>query len=236
MLKTVETQVAYVPIESVVSQDGDNVRLFDKKKLENLRASLLKSGQTHPLLLEKSEDDRYRILDGHQRFEAISQVINDGGVWEKVMGTILAHSNISSVERFRYIWEKNAFGENSYGLYERACFFKRFSREGLSIKVMSDESGFTTHMVEDHIELSAIKSALADQINSSSMDPTLALMLHHRYEAWLQTAYADHAPRIVERVLHHAKNEKHTIKSWRFLLDFYWNKNRPFLSTRRPKS
>ena len=236
MIKTIETQVAYIPLNQIASDPADRFRLVDPKKCAQLKISLLKSGQTHPFLLEKTELEAYRLLDGHQRFEAICKIKDEGGSWEKAMGLIVQSDTTTLLDRFRLVWEKNSSDENRYGLYERSCCFKRFFQLGLSMKTISEVTGFSTHAVEDHIELSAIKPTLAEIVNTSSIEAMYALMLHHRYEAWIQTPYSSQASSIAQRVLDHAKKEKCTTKSWRFLLDFYWNKKRPFLSGRHPRS
>lgn len=233
MLETIEHQVAYVPLHHIVLQKEFRFRLMDEKKLAALQNSLTKSGQTHPLLIEEIEPSEYRIVDGHLRFDALYEIKKAGGSWEKVLSQILPAGQCSALDRFQLLRQKNMEGENPFGLYERACFFKKSFQDGVSIKTIANETGYSSHLVEDHIELSAARLPLAELINASSLNATFALMLHHRYEAWLQTSYAEQANSIASRVLDHAALEKHTTKSWRFLLDFYWNKNRPFLSGRR---
>lgn len=236
MLETIEHQVAYVPLHHIVLQKEFRFRLMDEKKGTALQNSLVKSGQTHPLTIEEIEPGEYRLIDGHSRFDAINEIKESGGSWEKVLSQILPAGHYSALDRFRLLREKNMGSDNPYGLYERACFFKKAFQDGVSIKTISEETGFSSHLVEDHIELSATRLPLAELINTSAIDATFALMLHHRYEAWLQSAYADMANTIAARILEHGAKEKHTTKSWRFLLDFYWNKNRPFLSGRRARS
>lgn len=236
MLETIDHQVAYIPLHHIVSQKEFRFRLANEKRLANLQNSLVKSGQTHPLLIEEVEPNEYRIVDGHMRFDALFEIKKLGGSWDKVLAQILPLGQCSALDRFRLLRQKNMESENPYGLYERACFFKKSFQDGIAIKTMAEETGFSSHVVEDHIELSLTRPPLAQLINDSPLEATLALMLHHRYEGWLHTTYAEQANSIANRVLDHALQEKHTTKSWRFLLDFYWNKNRPFLSGRRFRS
>lgn len=232
MMETVEIQVSYVPFAQIVNESDYRFRLSDEKFTASLKNTLVKSGQTHPLLLEEISDNQYRILDGHRRYDAIRLVREQGGTWEKMLALVIPQQETTALERFRRIKARNMTSDNGFGLFEKAAFFKKFYEEGLTIKTIAEECAMTIHATEDAIELAAARPALGALINGAAIETTHALMLHHRYEAWMSTPHAPHADAAVHRILDHVRNEKPTIKSWRFLLDFYWRKDRPFQAGR----
>ncbi len=115
------------------------------------------------------------------------------------------------------------------GLIERAKCFQQFLREGISLQTIGRVCGLDTHAVEDHVELVNTPLDLATLLNRSPLNATMALMLAHRFTGWIKTGYASHALPIARRLLEHAHKEQLTLKSWRYLLDFYWSNDRPFL-------
>jgi hypothetical protein len=137
------------------------------------------------------------------------------------------------VDRFRIIRDKNVGGENAFGLHEKGCFFKSFLIFGMSLAELAAETGLTAHQVEDHVELAEAHATLVPLLNTTKLDVLFAVMLYRRYQGWLESPYAHVAPIIAKKCLDHAQHEKITMKSWRFLLDFYWGKEAPFMTSRR---
>ncbi len=231
LIGTPDTQLLYIPFQQILlTADRYRFRLLDTAPVEDLAVSLKRSGQTHPIYLEQTGADICVILDGHHRCEAIKSIRDNGGVWEKVLAQIVPSIGFSTLDRFRLIHEKNMNGKNPYGLIERGRFFKCFLDLGLAVQQISAETGFSAHAIEDLAELAPINNELGLMLNHADIEPVFAAMLHRRYEAWRRTPFAHEAPRVAGQLLQHLKNERITMKSWRFLLDFYWPADRPFMS------
>lgn len=230
MITTVDSHATYIPFPSISCEESAfRFHLSHGPAVEAIRASLLKSGQTHPVILQSAGNEKFRVVDGHRRLEAIRLIRESGGSWDKVWSHVLPEDP-APLDLFRLIREKNDLSDQRYGIYERGFLFKQFSQNGLDIPTMAQECSLTVHAVEDHIELTAAHPALAAELNNIDMEPVYALMLHHRFEGWMKTHLADKALPVAKRLLKHARQEKLTIKSWRFLLDFYWSKDRLFLN------
>ncbi len=62
--------IKIVSINNIVRNEKQPRKNFDKSKLNDLAASIKEQGILQPLLVEKIEDDKYRIIAGERRYRA----------------------------------------------------------------------------------------------------------------------------------------------------------------------
>jgi hypothetical protein len=232
MILTRESYLNYIPFSFIQPNDRSfRFRLIDSERFASLKSSLVRSGQTHPTILEEVGPENFNVIDGHCRCDAVHKIRETGGSWEKILAHVIPSHTLTVLDRFRLIYEKNVHGDHPFGLIERARFFKGFREFGLSLGDMSAETNTSSHTIEDLIDLGNVHASLELRLNKSQIDPTFALMLMRRFQVWVGSPFQGQALGIVDTLLAHAANEKMSIRSWRFLLDFYWSRERPFMSS-----
>jgi hypothetical protein len=230
MIAIKESKPIYIPFDHINTQDLSfcfRTQLDTHAGLEN---SLKKSGQTYPMLLEELSSSQYRVLDGHKRIQALKKIKENGGAWEKVWAYIVDYQGLNSLDRLKNILERLQHHSSTYGCVEKGRIFKKFHEEGLAIGNIAALWNISVHDTEDTLELAKTHPLIADQLNTSSLPPQLAVMLVRRFENWLKFSTEKTALAISKRLLDHANRETVNLKSWRFLLDFYWDTDRPFLN------
>ena len=231
ILGTREAYLNYIPFSLLaLNEQPYRFRFADQPAVASLAASLARSGQTHPVTLLEASPEKYLVLDGHRRCDAIKLILENGGAWEKILAHVVPYGNFPLIDRFRLLLDKNINGESAYGLMERGQFFRDFIALGLTVHQIAVEACLAPHVVEDTIDLCRTRSSLSCLLNRSTIEPVYALMLQRRFEGWLHSPYAAAAETVAAKLLKHAETEKLTMKSWRFLLEFYWQDGRPFLS------
>lgn len=231
ILGTRQAYLNYIPFSFVsLEKQPYRFRIHNAESLALLQSNLIRSGQTHPVTLLESGPEKFLILDGHRRCDAIRLIRENGGSWDKILAHVVPYEHFSLLERFRLLREKNMQVEFPYGLTERGQYFRDFVALGMSAQEIAQESGLSASTVEDTIDLAQVRPELAVHINKTSLEPVFALMLSRRFNGWLQSPHAPQAEKIALKILSHLVQEKITMKSWRFLLDFYWGGDCPFLT------
>ncbi len=230
MMNALETHVTYVPFSEIVREDRHYFfRSPNPAALEMIKAELLRFGQRQPVAVEEVTSGKFSILDGYRRADAIAKIHEEGGAWEKILVQIFPPHSLSPVQKFNLLKQRNGSGDGAYGVQERGVWFKVFLREGLTVPEIAESTGLTGHQVEDHAELADTDAELAALLNATPIDATFSVMLARRFHDWKRGPCASQALRVARTLLHHAQTESLTMKSWRFLLDFYWQDARPFM-------
>ena len=221
-----DAHLGYIPVSLIAQETPFCFRRDDESSVEKIRASLSHSGQTHPALLEQLANGRFRIIDGHRRVAAIQRILRTGGAWEK----ILAHVVPSAEPRLvlRWLTHRNT-GPLALKSTERGAFFAWARSAGTDVPLMARECGLTISEIEDSLELAGAPRELATLIDDAGLAPLYAVMLLRRYLAWSRSTEGPLALAAVRRLLEESRKSPLTIKSWRFLLDFYWSPRGPFM-------
>jgi ParB-like chromosome segregation protein Spo0J len=228
----VETYLSYVPFAQVDLSPAFGFRGDESDRDQALRLSLSRSGQTHPIVLEQHEAERFTVLDGHRRAFAIAAIRATGGDWEKIWAHVVPAGHLPAIARFRLLRDRNFWGDNPYRVAEAARFIRSFADANMPPALIAEELSLPLNEIQAYWELAAARPELAALINDSTLNVGQALQLHLRYEACLRTAYASHALDIARAVVLQADEESPSPEAWTFLLDFYWGKDRPFLPGR----
>jgi hypothetical protein len=225
-----ETQLGYIPVAQIAEDTPYCLRSAGDAAVVEIRSSFLRHGQTHPLVLEALSDGKFGILDGHRRLAAVRLIHAEGGTWHKLLAHVVP-GNLTALDRFRILRERNDGADRTFGLAERGRLFAAFRRFGLCVATLANECGMTVAEVEDCLELADAPPTLAARIDRVRLNPVYAAMLVRRYRGWTTGPHAARADQTVSLLLGHAATEPLTIKTWRFLLDFYWDGDRPFMAT-----
>jgi len=69
-------QIKYIPIEELVPNEKNEG--FSLDDIEELQDSIKDIGLEQNLVVMKVEEDKYKILSGHRRFEALKELVADG--------------------------------------------------------------------------------------------------------------------------------------------------------------
>jgi len=68
---------AMVSIKKIIPNKKNPRKNFNKEKLEELKQSILQHGILQPLVVRKIKDDKYEVIAGGRRFEAINQLFEE---------------------------------------------------------------------------------------------------------------------------------------------------------------
>lgn len=99
---------------------------------------------------------------------------------------------------------------------------------------MASIAGLLPPEADDLCELEKTPEALLPAVNQAKVPASFALLLLRQHALWKNTVHAALADTAARRVFEHARDEQPTMKAWRFLIDFYWGENRPFLARPKP--
>lgn len=230
MLETLEHHAAYIPFSQIdLSDRTHRFRTPNPAISESLKTDLLRHGQLEPILIQEISNG-YRILDGYRRCDAVARLLEEGRPWEKMLAQVTPAQLPLSV-RFPLLVDKNVRGPSQFGLMETARFIETFYEEGMSAEEMARSAAFSVSDILGYLEVARAPLALAELFEGVFLSPTLALALMRRFTQWIDSPYSDQAVSIAARVLDHA-GEPLTLRSWEFLLNFYWA-DRPFMAPPR---
>ncbi len=197
--------------------------------VDTLASSLRERGQLEPILLERRAQS-YRCLDGFRRIDAVAAIRNAGETWHDVWAIVYDRDQLDDLARFRLLWTRNQTNGRGYHVQEIGRLFQHFLHAGLTFQQIGQISQLSFHDIEDYLDLADADATLIPLLNGPSLPLSHALMLHHRYRGWIRSPYSALAPKIAARILQHAQSEAVSLSAWRFLLDFYWQGDRPFLA------
>lgn len=221
-----DAHLGYIPVSQILMETPYRFRRPDAAAVDRLRASLSATGQTHPALLEERTDGYFRIIDGHRRIAAMRKIQAQGGTWDKILAHVV-HAPTPALA-LRWITRRNT-GALSFGATERGALYTWAQAAGVPTPLIARECGLTISEVEDGLELAEAPPALALLIDEARLEPLFAVMLLRRYNAWTRTHNGPLALPTAARILEQNRKSPLTIKGWRFLLDFYWSEDRPFM-------
>jgi ParB-like chromosome segregation protein Spo0J len=221
-----DSHLGYIPVSQIVDDNLYRFRRPNAESVEGIRASLVRSGQTHPMLLEAMSDGAFRVLDGHRRLAAARAVIAAGGTWHKLLAHVVLAPRAPSI--LRWLYARNE-GERGYGPTERGRLFSWAQGAGMEIRAIARETGLTLAEVQDLIDLAEAPEELAELIDRAGLDTIFASMLYQRFRAWRMTRNGPLAVETAARIIDQGKKSPLTVKGWRFLLDFFWSHDTPFM-------
>ncbi len=234
MQTTLEKVVTRVPFDQILLENrAYRFRAPDQNKDEALKGQLSLLGLLNPLILEEASPQQYIVLDGFRRLDAIHALRGVEAGWNDVPAEVIPSDNMSAADRFKILKTGNMLGDNAYSLYEKACFLHFFCEQGMSREELANAADIPTDQLLSYLELGALRPPWGPELNHLNLDISFVGPLAVRYKTWAASPYRDLADGVVQKILSHAKEEKLTMKSWHFYLDFYWSHGRPFMAAPR---
>ena len=205
-------------------------RLPNDERDEALRASLSASGQQDSMVILE-ESNALTVLDGHRRLCAIRKIKQNGGEWEQV-SVLRLSGRPSPASVFRFLAERHRGGDASYSVMEWARFTKAAEEAGLTLEEIARITGQPIHEVEDASDLAGAQARAAALLNETRLLASQALLLYRRWEEWCDRIGGARADEVLKAIVLHVRTAPPTPRSWRFLLDFYWKPDSPFMAPR----
>jgi ParB-like chromosome segregation protein Spo0J len=220
------SHLGYIPVSQIVDETPLRFRRPDPHAVDAVGASFLRGGQTHPVLLEALSDGNFRVIDGYRRLEAAREISRRGGAWPKLLAHVVLPPK--PVLLLRWLWARNG-GSGGYGPTETGRLASWALASGVDERVIARETGFSAADLEDLLELAETPEELASLMDRARLETRYAAMLLRSYMAWKATRNGPLAIETASRLIEHGRRSPLTIKGWRFLLDFYWSDDRPFM-------
>lgn len=75
-LATNDFQITYIDIEKLIPNEKNEG--FSMNEIEDLKTSILEVGLEQNLVVAQNDDDTYKILTGHRRYMALSELVSEG--------------------------------------------------------------------------------------------------------------------------------------------------------------
>ena len=226
LVRVRDTHLGYISVSQIVDESPFRFRRPNAEAVEDLRLSFLRSGQTHPMLLETLSDGNFRVLDGHRRLAAVRSIHARGGSWHKILAYLTASP--TPIQIFRSLLARND-GDGAYAPTELGRLLAWAQGSGIETSVIARGSGLSLTDVDDLLDLAEAPEDLAAVIDKAGLAPLFAAMLFRRFRSWRATRHGPFAIETASRLIEQSKKSALTIKGWRFLLDFYWADDRPFM-------
>ncbi len=226
LVRVRDTHLGYISVSQIVDESPFRFRRPNAGIVEGLRLSLLRTGQTHPMLLETLSDGNFRVLDGHRRLAAVRAIHAEGGSWDKILAHVVAAP--SPLQIFRTLQARND-GTTAYAPTELGRLIAWAQGSGIDAAVIARESGLSPAGVDDLLDLAEAPDDLAALIDHAHLDARFGAMLLRRFRSWKSTHNGPLAIETAARIIEQSRKSPLTLKGWRFLLDFYWAADRPFM-------
>ena len=220
------SHLGYIPVSQIIDETPFRFRRADDRPVEAIRISFLRGGQTHPVLLEALSDGNFRVVDGYRRLDAARAIARQGGLWPKVLAHVVVAPKPALL--FRWLWSRNG-GPGGYGPTESGRLIGWALASGVDGQTVAAETRLSTADLEDLLELAEAPDELARLIDDARLETRYAAMLLRRFVAWKSTRNGPLALETAARLIEHSRRSPLTIKGWRFLLDFYWSNDQPFM-------
>jgi len=226
LVRVRDTHLGYISVSQIVDESPYRFRRANAAAVENIRQSFLRSGQTHPMLLETLSDGNFRVLDGHRRLTAVRAIHSAGGAWQKILAHVVASP--SPLQIFRALQARND-GDGAFAPTELGRLLAWAQGSGIDMTVIARESGLSVAEVDDLLDLAETPDDLAALVDGAHLDARFGAMLLRRFLSWKATHNGPLAIDTAARIIEHSQRSSLTVKGWRFLLDFYWADDRPFM-------
>lgn len=160
ILKTKKTDILSVDPRTLYVKEGFNVRV-DMGDLDSLSESIASIGQLVPLKVSKDRGlERYRVIDGHRRFEAIKLAIKNGHSIPYVKVELFTGNGED--ELFAMI--VTGTGQKSLNEVEQAEGVKRLVSMGYTPEELSKKIGKSIPYVYNLIKISNLPKFVKDEI------------------------------------------------------------------------
>ena len=221
-----DSHLGYISVSQIVDENPYRFRRPDLGAVETIRLSFLRSGQTHPMLLEAMDDGNFRVIDGHRRLDAVRAIYARGGFWPRVLAHVVTTHRPSALLHFLYIRNDGARG---FAPTELGRLLSWAQGAGLDARAIARETKLTLAEIDDLLEIAEAPDELGALIDRTRLEPVFGAMLLRRFHAWTRTRNGPLAIGTAARIIEQSRKSHITVKGFRFLLDFYWADDRPFM-------
>ena len=157
----------FVDISKIIPNKKNPRQKMNKEKLEELKESIYQHGILQPLTVRKSEDDKYELIAGGRRFEAMSQLAQeyDDKRFNKVPVFIKNISAESAMTELALI--ENLQRSNLNPIEEAEAYALLKSKHNLTQQEISKNVGKSRSVIANSLRLlnlpAAIRKAVKDK-------------------------------------------------------------------------
>ncbi len=141
--KNAQTDVAHIPIDSLVPNPFQPRRLFSQESLSDLSNSIKEIGVIQPLIVRSKDNDRYEIVAGERRWRAAKMA--------GFSSVPVVVREVSDAESLEIALIENLQRENLNPLdtaqgYETLIQKFAYTHENLALRIGKDRSNITNHL------------------------------------------------------------------------------------------
>jgi len=234
---TVQTSRKLIPLRSIITTEQPYFfRDAELNHRPSLKEELSLLGLLNPLVLEERAENQFILIDGHMRFNAISEIQKEKGGWDEIHAVVVSSSENTIENVFRHLIENNLKRDRSYSIFDLAHAIVVFIEKGLSHTNILKVTQFSQTDLNHLLIISKSPLALRKKLSSMRIRLSHVATLAFKYQKWMQSPYALHADVVVDKLLDHLNSETISDRRWEFLLNFYWDDKRPFMAPPKNRS
>lgn len=166
------TDLFHARLSDLEVEEGFNVR-YDYGDLEELTASIIENGVKVPVRGAKNKTGKYVLTDGHRRYAAVKNAVENKGIDEsKILIPLIPDGKIKSEDRILGMIVYN--DGKKLTLLEEAEVYKRL--EGtLSQADIARKVGKTPTHISNLIKLASTSDKVKEQIRSGKVSASLVI-------------------------------------------------------------
>ncbi|MBE7411409.1 MAG: ParB N-terminal domain-containing protein [Leptospiraceae bacterium] len=142
---------------------------FNEKVISGIKQSILAKGYdvSEPLKVDKDESGEYRVVDGHHRFEAVKQLIQEGHLSENTPIPVVEEKYDSEADRLLAQVSSNK-NRREVERLDDAKAYSQLIDQGKTVQEISERTGESQEYVKGTIALNNLIPELKELLRSDA--------------------------------------------------------------------
>lgn len=181
-----ETTVTTVPFSRLSATDEINARAATKDGIDELAASIAAKGLIQPLCVRPADGDRYEVIDGRRRHQAIAKLVK-AKTWKKDTAIPVLVRNEDDGEALETSLMANTVRLPMHPIDQHAVF-ARLADQGKSDADIAARFGITERTVRQHKALGKLAPPIRDAWRKGKIEADVAQAFCTHPDHAVQTA------------------------------------------------
>lgn len=166
------TTVTTIPFSRLVATDAINARPATKDGLDELAASIAAKGLIQPLCVRPADGDRYEVIDGRRRHQAIAKLVK-AKTWKKDAAIPVLVRNEDDAGALETSLMANTVRLPMHAV-DQFAVFARLSEQGKTDADIAARFGITERVVRQQKALGKLAPPIRDAWRKGTIEPAAA--------------------------------------------------------------
>jgi len=195
-----------IPVEKIVVYDT-NYRTV--KNVDDLKASIRAHGIQTPLRVYKNEDDEIELVAGFRRFEAVTELLEEGFQIERVPCIFQDRRQVQEPDLLVTQIIDNSCRVDASPLEKARAYFRLVDAMGLTVKEVSERTGKAEADVHRYLKVLEAPKSVQNGLHKGTISMTAALDIVRKCKT------EDEREKAYERAKKSSGGDRATVKATR---------------------